>query len=46
MIARRASLRDVEDALTTVAPVGEKQLYVSRAMAAVTPYLMPVPAGE
>lgn len=40
-IARLASLRDAEEALHYVAPVGEKELYVQRALAAVTPFLKP-----
>lgn len=39
MIARLATLRDAEDAIHYVAPVGEKAEYVQRAMAAVTPFL-------
>lgn len=39
VIARGASRRDAEEALHYVAPVGEKQLYVERAMAAITAYL-------
>jgi transcriptional regulator GlxA family with amidase domain len=39
MIARLASLRDAEEAIHYVAPVGEKAAYVERALAAVTPYL-------
>ncbi len=38
-IARAASPADAEAALHAVAPVGEKSDYVSRAMAAVTPFL-------
>jgi transcriptional regulator GlxA family with amidase domain len=41
MIARLASLRDVEAALHYVAPVGEKAAYVERVLAAVTPFLTP-----
>jgi transcriptional regulator GlxA family with amidase domain len=41
MIARLASLRDAEEAIHYVAPVGEKELYVERALAAVTPFLAP-----
>ncbi|MBU6206159.1 MAG: DJ-1/PfpI family protein [Alphaproteobacteria bacterium] len=39
MIARRASLADAEDAIRYVAPVGEKDAYVARALAAVAPFL-------
>lgn len=39
MIARLGTLRDAEEALRYVAPVGEKEIYVSRALAAVTPHL-------
>lgn len=39
MIARGASLRDAEEAMHYVAPVGEKQDYVERALSAVTPFL-------
>ncbi|AMK23143.1 DJ-1/PfpI family protein [Sphingobium sp. TKS] len=39
MIARGASLRDAEEAMHYVAPVGEKALYVDRAIAAVSPFL-------
>jgi transcriptional regulator GlxA family with amidase domain len=39
MIARLATVRDAEQAMHYVAPVGEKELYVSRALAAVTPFL-------
>ena len=44
MIARGASLRDAEEALHYVAPVGEKEAYVTRAVAAVSPFL-PSPAS-
>ncbi len=40
MIARLASLRDAELAMHYVAPVGEKEIYISRALAAVTPFLL------
>lgn len=40
MIARGASLRDAEDAMHYVAPVGEKALYVERALGVVRPYLV------
>lgn len=39
MIARAASVADAEAALHYVAPVGEKADYVTRAMAAITPFL-------
>lgn len=39
IIARGASLRDAEDAMHYVAPVGEKAIYVERALAAVSPFL-------
>ncbi len=41
MIGRLASVRDAEEALHYVAPVGEKELYVQRALAVVTPFLKP-----
>ncbi len=39
MIARGASLRDAEEALHYVAPVGEKADYVDRAIAVISPFL-------
>lgn len=39
MIARGASIGCAEEAMHYVAPVGEKALYVERAMAAISPYL-------
>ena len=45
MIARLASLRDAEEAIHYVAPVGEKAVYVERARAAITPFL-PVEAAR
>ena len=39
MIARLASVRDAEQAMHYVAPVGEKEIYVARALAALTPFL-------
>ena len=39
MIARAASVRDAEDAMHYVAPVGQKALYVDQAIAAITPFL-------
>ncbi len=42
VIARAAGVAEAEDVIRYVAPVGEKEAYVERAMAAVSPYL---PAG-
>jgi putative intracellular protease/amidase len=39
MIARGASMRDAEQAIYSVAPVGEKAHYVGQAVAAVAPFL-------
>jgi len=39
MIARLATPRDAEEAMYYVAPVGEKQTYIERALAVVTPFL-------
>ena len=39
IIARGASVADAEAALHYVAPVGEKEAYVARAIAAVRPFL-------
>lgn len=39
IIARLATLRDAEEAMHYAAPVGEKDAYVERALAAVTPFL-------
>lgn len=39
MIARGASMRHAEEAISSVAPVGEKALYVSRAVDAVGPFI-------
>lgn len=39
MIARGASMRDAEDAMHYVAPVGEKALYVDRALQVVAPFI-------
>jgi transcriptional regulator GlxA family with amidase domain len=39
MIARRAGIAEAEAALHYVAPVGEKDVHVARAMAAVRPFL-------
>jgi hypothetical protein len=39
VIARLAGLDAARDAMFYVAPVGEKELYVDRALANITPYL-------
>lgn len=39
MIARRASLRDAEEAMQYVAPVGEKALYVERALEVIASFV-------
>jgi transcriptional regulator GlxA family with amidase domain len=39
MIARGAGLAEAEEAIRYVAPVGEKQPYVTQAMAAISPFL-------
>lgn len=39
IIARMASVRDAEEALGYVAPVGEKEAYVARAMEAIRPFI-------
>ena len=44
MIASLASPRDAREALHYVAPVGEKEIYVERALAVITPFLAPAPA--
>jgi len=41
IIARGASVQDAEAALHYVAPVGEKEAYVARAIAVVRPFLTP-----
>jgi len=41
MIARGASLKDMQEALHYVAPVGEKAEYVRRATAAIMPFMAP-----
>jgi transcriptional regulator GlxA family with amidase domain len=41
MIARLATVRDAEEAIHYVAPVGEKHVYVDRALSVVTPFLTP-----
>ncbi len=43
IISRLARVEDAEEAIHYVAPVGEKEAYVTRALAAVTPFL---PAAE
>lgn len=45
LIARGASLRDAEEAMHYVAPVGEKEAYVERALGVVTPFLERAPAS-
>jgi transcriptional regulator GlxA family with amidase domain len=44
MIARLGTVQDAEEAMYYVAPVGEKEIYVQRAMAAVLPFLPPAEA--
>lgn len=44
MIARLATPRDAREAIHYVAPVGEKDAYVERALATVTPFLTPAQA--
>src|SRR5262245_56532550 len=39
VIARRASMRDAEEALHYVAPVGQKALYVERAVSVIAPFV-------
>jgi transcriptional regulator GlxA family with amidase domain len=39
VIARLGTIRDAREAIHYVAPVGEKETYVERALAAVTPFL-------
>ena len=39
MIARGGSMRDAEEAIHYVAPVGEKQMYVDRAVSVVAPFI-------
>ncbi|HEY1384986.1 MAG TPA: AraC family transcriptional regulator, partial [Dongiaceae bacterium] len=41
MIARAASLEDMQTAIHYVAPVGEKAMYVERATAVIQPFLAP-----
>jgi transcriptional regulator GlxA family with amidase domain len=40
MIARGASIRDAEEAMHYVAPVGQKALYVDQALSVVRPFIM------
>ncbi|HEX7752777.1 MAG TPA: DJ-1/PfpI family protein [Novosphingobium sp.] len=44
MIARGASVEDATGAMHYVAPVGEKELYIDRALSAITPFLAAKPA--
>ena len=44
MIARGASVEDATDAMHYVAPVGEKDFYIDRALSVVTPFLAAEPA--
>lgn len=44
MIARLGSMKDAEEAIHYVAPVGEKADYVDRALGVVKPFLAEVPA--
>lgn len=46
MIARGASLKDMQDALHYVAPVGEKSEYVKRATTVILPFIAPVEAAR
>jgi len=41
MIARGASIEDMQEAMHYVAPVGEKSIYVERATAVILPFLAP-----
>ncbi|HTG39626.1 DJ-1/PfpI family protein [Sphingomonas sp.] len=45
MIARRASMPDAREAMHYVAPVGEKALYVDRAISVVAPFMPPKAAA-
>jgi hypothetical protein len=45
MIAKLIDVETARDALFYVAPVGEKDEYVERALAHVTAHLTPVPVG-
>ncbi len=44
MIARMGSMRDAEEAIHYVAPVGEKEAYIARAIAVIAPFLQPAEA--
>jgi hypothetical protein len=44
MIARLGSLRDAEEVIHYVAPVGEKAEYVTRALGVVRPFVAELPA--
>lgn len=46
VIARRASMRDAERAIYSVAPVGETERYVRQAVAAIAPFVAPESAAE
>ena len=39
MVARRASMRDAEEVLHYVAPVGQKAMYVERAVSVIAPFV-------
>ena len=39
IIARGASMKDAEEAMHYVAPVGEKQIYIEQARSVVAPFL-------
>ena len=45
MIARGGSMRDAEEAIHYVAPVGEKQIYVDRAVSVVAPFIASLPSS-
>ncbi|HUN48916.1 MAG TPA: DJ-1/PfpI family protein [Stellaceae bacterium] len=46
MIARGASLEDMRQAVHYVAPVGEKDAYVERAVAVIRPFIAPAMAAQ
>ena len=46
MIARGASLADMRQAVHYVAPVGEKEAYVERAVAVIRPFITPAMAAQ
>jgi len=46
MIARGASLEDMRQAVHYVAPVGEKEAYVERAVAVIRPFITPAMAAQ